>query len=153
MSDQIDRNTMQVHPSVNTPDYSQDAFLNISGKILPDCDKKYWKIVDEEVVEMTTVEKAVVDYVEPPITPTLEEAKTTKIKSINTQCQTYILSKYPLTIQSSAWGGVYGTEFANTLRIFLSSCVELENASANAVAAMTDMETVNAFEVDFTLVV
>ena len=87
------------------------------------------------------------------IPPTFEEVKATKLESINNQCQTYILSKYPLTIQSSAWGGVYGAEFANTLRIFLSSCVELENASANAVAAMTDVETVNAFEVDFTLVV
>ena len=73
MSDQIDRNTMQVHPSVNTPDYSIETFLNISGKTLPNCDKKYWKIVGEQVVEMTIDEKAVVDYVAPSPEPTPEE--------------------------------------------------------------------------------
>ena len=73
MSDQINRNTMQVHKSVNTPDFSQDTFLNISGKILPACDKKYWKIVSEQVVEMLIEEKSVIDYAEPTSEPTAEE--------------------------------------------------------------------------------
>ena len=73
MTDIIDRNTMEIHRSVNTPDYTEPEFMVINGKTLPLCENKYWKIVDDEIVEMSTEEKVGVDYVAPPPEPTVEE--------------------------------------------------------------------------------
>jgi len=70
MSTIINRNTKQVRNSVSTYNkYLNDPnFLVIKckplgiDKKLPACDKKYWKIsVKDEVLEMTLLEKKVVD--------------------------------------------------------------------------------------------
>ena len=59
MSTVINIKTMQYLKSVHTPDYpTADYTIN---PVLPKCDKKYWKIKDNKVVEMTKTEKAVVD--------------------------------------------------------------------------------------------
>ena len=95
MSDQINRETMQVFKSVNTPDFPSDTFMNISGMVLPTCDRKYWKIIGEQVVEMTVEEKTVVDYIEPapePEPPTVEELEAERDANIASE----IAIKYPL---------------------------------------------------------
>lgn len=73
MADVINRETKRIYRSVNTPDYPEPEFMIINGKTLPTCEIKYWKIVDDEIVEMSSEEKAVVDYVQPPPEPTVEE--------------------------------------------------------------------------------
>lgn len=73
MADVINRETKRIYRSVNTPDYPEPEFMVINCKILPSCEEKYWKIVDDKIVEMSTKEKAVVDYVAPPPEPTVEE--------------------------------------------------------------------------------
>ena len=74
--------TFQIKPSVNTPDYTKPGKIHYdngnwreSHKLpeLPTRDKTYWKWNGAAVVEMTTEEKAVVDYVPPPPEPTPEE--------------------------------------------------------------------------------
>lgn len=45
--------------SVNTPEYESENYL--INPSVPECDEKYWKAVDGEVAEMSTVEKTVVD--------------------------------------------------------------------------------------------
>jgi len=68
MSIILNRNTKEVRNSVPTTDYLNDpnwliircSPLKINKK-LPTCEKKYWKIIDDEVVEMTANEKKVVD--------------------------------------------------------------------------------------------
>ena len=70
MAKVLNRNTKQVRNSVSTYNkYFKDPnFLVIQckplgiDKKLPACDKKYWKIsVKDEVLEMTVLEKKVVD--------------------------------------------------------------------------------------------
>jgi len=65
----INRNTKAIRNSVSTYNkYLNDPnFLVIQckplwiDKKLPDCDKKYWKVLDDKVLEMTVLEKKVVD--------------------------------------------------------------------------------------------
>ena len=90
MSDQINRTTMEIHKSVNTPNFPQNVFLNISGMALPECEDRYWKIVGEQVIEMTKQEKADVDYIPPPPTPdppTPEEIEETRLNKIQTKIE------------------------------------------------------------------
>ena len=68
MSIILNRNTKEVRNSVPTYNYlNNPEWLIIKclpleiDKKLPACDKKYWKIIDDEVVEMTANEKKVVD--------------------------------------------------------------------------------------------
>lgn len=58
MANVINKTTLQYLQSVNTPDYGADWIIN---PILPDCEKKYWKVSGDKVVEMTAQEKSVVD--------------------------------------------------------------------------------------------
>ena len=68
MSIALNRSTREVRNSVPTTDYLNDpdwliikcSPLKIDKK-LPTCEVKYWKIIDDEVVEMTADEKKVVD--------------------------------------------------------------------------------------------
>ena len=87
MSDQLHRTTMDIHISVDTTKFPALSYLDISGMVLPDCADKYWKIVDEKVVEMTVEEQAAVDYVAPPPTPTAEEIEETRLNNIQAEIE------------------------------------------------------------------
>lgn len=85
MADVINRNTMEIHWSVNTPDHQEPEFMIINGKTFPICEIKYWKIVDDEIAEMSIEEKAVIDYIEPGPEPeplTIEELEKERDKNI-----------------------------------------------------------------------
>ena len=100
MSDQIHRETIQASKSKNTPDFQDDIFMNVSGMALPECNNKYWKIIDEQVIEMTQEEKAVVDYSEqePELEPpTIEELN----KKRDADIAEYIAIKYSLPAEMS----------------------------------------------------
>ena len=58
-SNVIEKKTLRYLKSVHTPLYDNDNY--IINPVLPKCDKKYWVIKDNVVVEMTKDEKAVVD--------------------------------------------------------------------------------------------
>ena len=113
MSDQIDRNTMQVHKSVNTPDYPVEIFLNISGKALPKCDVKYWKIVGEIVVEMTAEEKGAVNYIEPTPEPSAEELAVEAETERKQKCKIDIALLYPDGDEMKIVRTVIAQEFPN----------------------------------------
>ncbi len=59
MADVINKQTLEYLKSVNTPDYNSANW--IINPVLPDCDRKYWKIASGKVKEMTVSEKATVD--------------------------------------------------------------------------------------------
>jgi len=71
MSIALNRKTKEILESVSTPDYQDNpdwiiikcSPLGIDKK-LPTCDKKYWKIVGDDIIEMTAAEKQVVDDAE-----------------------------------------------------------------------------------------
>ena len=65
MADVVNKQTLQYLKSVNTPDYSEDEWL--INPDIPKCSKKYWKIKDCKIVEMTQTEKDNVDSVELPL--------------------------------------------------------------------------------------
>lgn len=73
MADVINKNTMEIHRSVNTPDFQEPEFMIINGKTFPLCEDKYWKIVGDEILEMSDEEKSVVDYIPPPPEQTAEQ--------------------------------------------------------------------------------
>ena len=58
-SNVIEKKTLRYLKSVHTPDYQNSNY--IINPILPKCDKKYWVIKDNRVMEMTEAEKAVKD--------------------------------------------------------------------------------------------
>ena len=60
MSNVINKLTKQYLRSVNTPDYPKSEW--IINPILPKCDKKFWIIEGDTVVEMTDVEKDAYTY-------------------------------------------------------------------------------------------
>ena len=55
----VNKETLALKRSVNTPDYSPDEW--IINPVLPNCESKYWKILNNEVLEMTQDEKNIVD--------------------------------------------------------------------------------------------
>lgn len=59
MANVIRKSDLEYLTSVHTPDFSATEF--IINPVLPASDKKYWKIVGEEVKEMTATEKKAVD--------------------------------------------------------------------------------------------
>ena len=59
MANVIRKSDLQYLISQHTPDFSATEF--IINPVLPKCEKKYWKIVGEEVKEMTATEKQAVD--------------------------------------------------------------------------------------------
>lgn len=67
MATVLNRSTLQLIPSANTPDYPPEQWL--INPVLPSCPQRYWKVVGDEVVEMTPEEKAVVDAPAPVVRP------------------------------------------------------------------------------------
>jgi hypothetical protein len=62
MADVINRLSREYRRSVNTPDYHlSDWLINPDLSRVAGVPWRYWKIVGESVVEMTTEEKAIVD--------------------------------------------------------------------------------------------
>ena len=59
MATVVNKLTLEVKYSVNTPDYMDGNWL--INPVLPIFDKKFWKIVDDVIVEMPQEEKDVVD--------------------------------------------------------------------------------------------
>lgn len=62
MATVINRNTLEILSSANTPDYDPATWL--INPALPECDRKYWKVVGDSLVEMADNEKIEVDLVE-----------------------------------------------------------------------------------------
>ena len=56
-SNVIEKKTMRYLISVHTPNYNNENY--IINPVLPACDKKYWMIKDNKVMEMTEAEKAI----------------------------------------------------------------------------------------------
>ncbi len=68
VSSVIHRSTGEFRPSVNTPDYSPlEWIINPDLSNVSKVPQKYWKVVGEAVVEMTSSEKTTVDN--PPLPP------------------------------------------------------------------------------------
>ncbi len=59
MANVLRKSDLQYLTSVQTPIYRTTEY--IINPVLPTCDKRYWKIVGEEVKEMTVSEKKTVD--------------------------------------------------------------------------------------------
>lgn len=64
MATLVHRTTLQIYPSANTPDDDSEWLINPT---FPDCDPRYYKIVGDEIMEMSAEEKAVVDNPPEPI--------------------------------------------------------------------------------------
>lgn len=89
MADVINRTTMEIKHSVHTPYFKEPEWMRINDKVIPICEKKYMKIVNDEVLEMTTEEKAVVDYIIPPPEPTLQELENIREQNIIAEIRRY----------------------------------------------------------------
>ena len=62
MSTVINRTTLQLVYSANTPDYLEtDWIINPDLSLLINVPRKYWKIQGDSVLEMADEEKAIID--------------------------------------------------------------------------------------------
>lgn len=62
MASVLNRTTLQYLQSVNTPDYSAEEWIiNPDLSAVAAVDQRYWKLVGDQVVEMTQAEKDAVD--------------------------------------------------------------------------------------------
>ena len=107
MANVLNRSTKRYMKSVNTPDFpEEDWIINPDLSAVSSTPQKYWKIVGDAVLEMTTEEKAVVDAATASITPALEE---------NYQVDTYNAKNY---LATSTWykTKVNDGEYADTCR-------------------------------------
>lgn len=92
MSNVFNRETKQYLKSVNTPDYDrptgkhwEDGTWIINPIFVPKCDSKYMVVEGNDIREMTSEEKAVIDYIVPipePELPTIEELEKNRTTSI-----------------------------------------------------------------------
>ena len=96
MADVFNRNTKQHLKSVNTPDYPESEWI-INPTFIPDCESKYIIVEGNTIREMTTEEKAVVDYVAPQPVPTAEELAATAKVTQRQDVETEIRKVYSLT--------------------------------------------------------
>lgn len=62
MANVLNIHTMEYRKSVHTPDYMDGDWL--INPVLPGCDKKYWKIAGNKVIEMPAAAKAALDLAE-----------------------------------------------------------------------------------------
>lgn len=77
MANVLHKVTFTYKRSVNTPEYMDGAWLiNPDPTIIATVPKQYWKIVDEELLEMNSGEKVIVDDL---ILPTIKIAKKVEI--------------------------------------------------------------------------
>jgi len=85
MADVINRTTLQYIQSVNTPDYSDtDWIINPDLSAVSGVPQKYWKIVGDTIVEMTTDEQAAADMAIANATPVVgQNYLTTTYNSTN----------------------------------------------------------------------
>nr|BDD44674.1 hypothetical protein 4 [Legionellales bacterium] len=112
---------------------SEDGSGTINELTIPECDKKYWKIENEEVVEMDAGEKAVVDSAE------LDAAKDTKILAIDSRTRQLIFggfdyngSQFSLSLEAQTnW---------NTLRIEILDEANPEDAFPLYVTTLDNSE-------------
>lgn len=93
MADVFDKTSKRLLKSVNTPDFQTDQYI-INPKFIPDCEPKYIMVESDNTIrEMTTEEKAIVDYVAPPPKPTPEQIEETRKSNIRAEiAKTYSLT-------------------------------------------------------------
>lgn len=84
MSVVVNRNTLLLIEFANTPDYDPAEWL--INPALPSCDRKYWKISDGEIVEMSPEEKAAAD---------LPEIRAAKAAAIDAWYAAVLATGYP----------------------------------------------------------
>lgn len=60
MSKVINKSTFKIIEFANTPDYMDGNW--IINPTIPSCDKRYWKILNNDIVEMSPEEKNMVNY-------------------------------------------------------------------------------------------
>lgn len=83
MANVLNRTSLEYLPSVNTPDYPEAAWIrNPDLTAVANCPKKHWKIVGDDVVEMTQAEKDAVDAAQ---LPGIKQAKAAALASLVTE--------------------------------------------------------------------
>lgn len=87
MATVVNKTTLELRQSVNTPDYSADDwFINPT---LPLVDRRYWTVADGQLVAMTEQEQAAVDAAE------LTAAKAARKLGLLNDTQSLVASRYP----------------------------------------------------------
>jgi hypothetical protein len=137
--------------------YNDESELN-----LPECDEKYWKTVNRQIVEMTAEEKSTKD------SDILDTAKQNKILQIKSLAKSTILSQYPDFKQRNASrrslnnfkkvdGGesltakeqAYQDE-ADTIDAFIENVIDQCDTMESTVEAFSTIEQVESFTIAYT---
>lgn len=79
MSNVIHKTTLRYLTSQSWPEYNNGEWIN--NPILPNCERKYWRIVSGQVKEMTTTQKNAVDAAEAAYAKEVQKDGLVKTKS------------------------------------------------------------------------
>ena len=121
MSNVINRATLQYLVSVNTPDYPVEQWIiNPNLGALSNVDKRYWKIIGDEVLEMTAQEKAPIDAAQ------LVLDKASKLHSLNAQTRAHIEETYSPEEQTTILQ-IYTQAIAQGRTNRAAACVSIYN--------------------------
>jgi len=133
MSDVIHRTTLEQRVSVNTPDYPvEEWIINPDLSAVQGVAKKYWKIVGDDVQEMTQTEKDAVDAA-------LDAIPETGGSVINS-CPRWLLNNDQFDLHSTA--DTYGIWVDPEFDIYVSSCKCLitEAATGSFTCSIYDLD-------------
>jgi len=148
MANVLNKSTFQYMRSVNTPDYMDGEWL-----INPDMDnvygveQKYWKVLNDDIAEMTQGEKDVVDG---NLLPAYKVAKKTELKTI---IKSFIESKFNaeeqrtlfhLVSEAKADGKTNRFNYLLPYWTWVKAAITFKHNKNDAIAAATDIATVNS---------
>lgn len=150
MSDVIHRTTLEYRQSVNTPEYSTEAW--IVNPELPDCDPALWEISGDEVVEMSQPDQLV--YYAGRLAQAKQDKKAETrehlYESLAQEGYDPFIFCYASDIKSEAaiLGELQKVEYVGQLRTWIDTGVDVLGATWAEVDAATSEQEVESVTID-----
>lgn len=153
MSTVVHRQTLEIRQSVNSPDYSTDDWvINPDLSVVAAVPRVYWKVSNNDIVEMSQAEKDAVDV------DRLQIARDAKKNSLETEFEKVVREHYPgyqrealLSILAAAVAAArpQQADYVRQLQTWIEDGIRTRlHPAQDAVDAAADMEAVAAVELD-----
>lgn len=94
----------------------------------------------EDYVIFSTLEKIEKSKIDEALNIKAEKEDKTRISEIKSKAQSTILEKYSLAKQSSAQLGLYGDEYLEEMKTFISSIIEISNKAEKEGTELEDIK-------------
>ena len=94
----------------------------------------------EDYVVFSTLKKIEKSKIDEALNIKAEKEDKTRISEIKSKAQSTILEKYPLAKQSSAQLGLYGDEYLEEMKTFISNIIEISNKAEKEGTKLEDIK-------------